>query len=209
MADDLGDVLSPLLADAGLELVDTEVGTGVVRVTVDREGGVDLDALAAASQVVSAALGEVDPLVARYTLEVSSPGLERRLRSPAHFGRALGEIVSLRVRPGSGETRRVKGRLVDADDSSIELEGPDVPGGKCRVAYDSVERARTVFEWGASPAPSPSRGHKRTRRRKVGETAREDSEVRPTATDDGEDGEPSPSRRSAGATTTTERATTP
>lgn len=157
MADELHGVLSPLLAAHGLELVDLEVRSGLVRVTVDRQGGIGLDDLASANRTISAALDEIDPLPGRYTLEVSSPGVERRLRTPEHFGRALGETVSVRTLPGTGEVRRVQGRLSVADESGLVLEGPEVPGGSLRIAYDEVERARTVFEWGAKPASSPSR----------------------------------------------------
>ncbi len=149
--------LSPVVDALGLELVDVELTGATVRVTVDREGGVDLDALAEANRAVSGALDHLDPLPGRYTLEVSSPGLERRLRRPAHFARALGETVSVRLVPGSGDVRRLQGRLAEADDEGVRLDGPEVPGGSSRVAYGEIERARTVFEWGATPAPSPSR----------------------------------------------------
>lgn len=149
--------LSPVVDALGLELVDVELSAATVRVTVDREGGVDLDGLAEVNRVVSATLDRLDPMPARYTLEVSSPGLERRLRRPAHFARALGETVSVRLLPGTGDVRRLQGRLAAADERGVRIEGPDVPGGAAHLAYDTIERARTVFEWGAKPAPSPSR----------------------------------------------------
>lgn len=149
--------LSPVVAALGLELVDVECAAATVRVTVDRDGGIDLDALADANRAVSSALDRLDPLPGRYTLEVSSPGLERRLRTPAHFAKALGEVVSVRLLPGAGEARRFRGRLTAVDDRRIVVEGPDIPGGTADVGYDAIERARTVFEWGAKPAPSPSR----------------------------------------------------
>jgi ribosome maturation factor RimP len=157
MSDELRDALSPLLAVHGLELVDVELGPGLIRVTVDRPGGVNLDGLAEANRAVSGALDELDPMPGRYTLEVSSPGVERRLRTPEQFARAVGETVSVRTLPSTGEVRRVQGRLAEADDSGFRLETTDVDGGSLRLAYADVERARTIFEWGAKPAPSPSR----------------------------------------------------
>jgi ribosome maturation factor RimP len=157
VAEMLYEELSPVVDALGLELVDVELSGATVRVTLAREGGVDLDVLADANRVVSVALDRLDPIPGRYTLEVSSPGLERRLRRPAHFARALGETVSLRLLPGTSEVRRLHGRLAGADELGVQVEGPDVPGGSARVAYDTIERARTVFEWGAKPAPSPSR----------------------------------------------------
>lgn len=149
--------LSPVVAALGLELVDVELSAATVRVTVDRDGGIDLDALAAANREVSGALDRLDPLPGRYTLEVSSPGVERRLRTPEHFERAVGETVSVRLVPGTGEVRRLQGRLASVDDQGVVVEGPDVPGGSAAVGFQTIERARTVFEWGASGAPSPSR----------------------------------------------------
>ena len=149
--------LSPVVAALGLELVDVEVSAATVRVTVDRDGGIDLDGLTAANRAVSGALDRLDPIAGRYTLEVSSPGVERRLRTPAHFLRALGETVSIRLVPGAGEVRRLQGRLTSVDDDGVVLEGPEVPGGSAAVGFHTIERARTVFEWGANGAPSPSR----------------------------------------------------
>ena len=149
--------LLPVVDALGLELVDVELSGAVVRVTVDREGGIDLEGLADANRAVSGTLDRIDPMPGRYTLEVSSPGLERRLRRPPHFARALGETVSVRLVAGAGDVRRLHGRLASADEHGVRVDGPDVPGGSAHVPYDRIERARTVFEWGAKPAPSPSR----------------------------------------------------
>src|ERR1700677_1748374 len=94
---DLANTLSPLLESRGLDLIDVELHGAELTVFVDRQGGVDLDTLGEATRAVSAALDEIDPLPGRYTLAVSSPGLERRLRTPAHFVRAVGEAVTARV----------------------------------------------------------------------------------------------------------------
>ena len=80
MVQDLFAVLHPVVTDAGLELVDVEMKSGVLQVTVDREGGVDLEALTDANRAVSTLLDELDPIPGRYSLEVSSPGIERPLR---------------------------------------------------------------------------------------------------------------------------------
>jgi ribosome maturation factor RimP len=155
---DLTEALSPLLEARGLDLVDVEVQGAQLTVFVDREGGVGLDELGEATRDVSAALDELDPMPGRYTLSVSSPGLERRLRTPAHFARAVGETVTVRIDAGTSEVRRVTGTLAAADETGCLLTGPDVPAGELRIGYDQIERARTVFEWG--PA---SQGSKRER----------------------------------------------
>jgi ribosome maturation factor RimP len=153
---DLADALSPLLESRGLDLVDVVFRGSELEVFVDREGGVDLEALSDATRAVSAALDEIDPIPWRYTLTVSSPGLERRLRTPAHFARAIGEAVTLRVHGGTDDVRRVTGTLEAADETGCTLVGPELPEGSLRVTYDEIERARTVFAWG--PQPKKVRG---------------------------------------------------
>ena len=108
---DLAGALSPLLEARGLDLVDVEVHGAQLTVFVDRTGGVGLDELGDATRDVSAALDELDPIPGRYTLSVSSPGLERRLRTPAHFARAVGEKVTVRVDAGTADVRRITGML--------------------------------------------------------------------------------------------------
>ena len=149
--DDLAEALSPLLAARGLDLVDVELHGSELTVFVDRAGGVDLDTLGEATRAVSDTLDEIDPLPGRYTLAVSSPGLERRLRTPAHFARAVGEAVTVRVHAGSSDVRRVRGTLESADETGCTLVGPDVPDGSLRISYGEIERARTIFEWGPQP----------------------------------------------------------
>ena len=150
---DLAGALSPLLEARGLDLVDVEVHGAQLTVFVDREGGVGLDELGEATRDVSAALDELDPMPGRYTLSVSSPGLERRLRTPAHFARAVGETVTVRVDAGTADVRRVTGRLAAADDTGCTLAGPEVPGGRAahrlrpdRAGADGVRVGAGVTE---------------------------------------------------------------
>lgn len=161
--DRLADVLAPVLVDLGVTLYDVElVGSGkgrTLRVLVDRAGGVDLDAVTAATEALAPVL-DTDPVVASvlpgtYLLEVSSPGLERPLRTPAHFRGAVGTPVSLKVTTADGTSRRDRVVLVDADDDAIEVE---LDGARERVAYGDIVQARTVFEWGPAPKPGRSSG---------------------------------------------------
>lgn len=154
---ELAGQLTPLLATMDLELYDVEVSAGTLRVTVTKEGGIDLDTLSSASASLSAWLDEHDPMPGRYTLEVSSPGLERRLRTPAQFQGALGETVTLRIAPEGTAAERVTGTLTAASGDFVELQ---TDSGPRRARYDEVERARTVFVWGPTPKPSPSRGRR-------------------------------------------------
>jgi ribosome maturation factor RimP len=145
------------LAASGLELVDVEHQASVLRITIDRPGGVDLETISAASTVVSAELDHHDVVPGRYVLEVSSPGVERALRTPAHFQRFVGSTVAVRTRPEAEGDRRVEGVLESADDDGILV------GGR-RLAYADVDRARTVFEWGAAK-PKPGAKSKSKARR--------------------------------------------
>lgn len=147
-------VAEPLLQAEGTELVDVELHAGALRLTVDRPGGVDLAVITRATRHVTAALDHEGSLTADYTLEVSSPGLERPLRTPAQFVRAVGSSVAVKTVPGTAGDRRIQGRLESADDTAITVV--ETGGAVHRVAYDRIERARTVFEWGPGSKP----GHK-------------------------------------------------
>jgi len=147
VSDQVQRVVEPILVDRGVDLYDLELAGRTLRLLVDREGGVDIDLLGRLSREVSAALDEDDPVPGgRYTLEVSSPGLERPLRRPDHFRRALGSRVALKTTPDTEGDRRVDGELITADDEGVTVSLDD--GGERRLAYGSIERARTVFEWG-------------------------------------------------------------
>ena len=134
------ELVEPLLAAHGVEVVDVEQLGGTLRVTVDCPGGIDLDAVSEATLVVSDALDRHDPLPGRYTLEVSSPGLERPLRTPAHFKRFIGADVAVKTRAEVEGDRRVEGTLESADDEGFVVAGR-------RLAYGDVEKARTLFVW--------------------------------------------------------------
>jgi ribosome maturation factor RimP len=158
------ELVLPIASDLGLDLYDVEQHGATMRVTLDTPpgspSGVTLDELALASRLVSRELDHHDPVPGHYTLEVTSPGVERALRTPAHFRREIGKVVAIRLADVGHDDRRVTGTLVAADDTSatVAVDGPD--GSVHRViAYDQIDRARTVFEWG--PAPKP--GSKRTK----------------------------------------------
>ena len=142
-------VLEPLLSERGLEVADVVHSGPTLRVTLERSDGavLDLDTISEASRLISSALDGVDPVPGRYTLEVSSPGLERTLRTPAQFRRFVGQQVALKTRPGTEGERRVEGALEEVDEDGVVVAGR-------RLAYAEVERARTVFLWGPSPKPA-------------------------------------------------------
>ena len=153
--EDISAALQPAVHAAGLEIWDVERSGTSVRVMVEGADGVDLGAIAEVSGAISAVLDERDDLVpaGRYTLEVSSPGLERRLRFPRHFARYLGQEVAVKTVAGAHGTRRLRGTLVGATGTEITIrasisgrEGEDV-----QLPLSLVERANTVFTWGPVP----------------------------------------------------------
>lgn len=143
-------LVRPVVESAGLELWEVtfrkEEGRMVLRVTVDRDGGVDVDTISETSERLSRRLDLEDFGRGRYRLEVSSPGLERPLRQPRHFQRSVGEQVKVKtVEPVEGSKIHA-GALVSADAEAIVIA---TDGGELRVPYANVASARTVFEWGS------------------------------------------------------------
>ena len=114
---------------------------------------------------LSRALDEADPIDGRFTLEVSSPGLERVLRTPAHFASAVGTTVSVKTVPGSPANAASRARSLSVDDDGITLAGDADDDEPRRVAFGDIERARTVFEWGPGPKPGAPRNPRTKRSR--------------------------------------------
>ena len=157
------------LAEAHFELVDVDcagIGTAAAAVRVFVElaashpigGRIDLDGVAVATRIVDEILdADEDVIAGRYTLEVSSPGLERPLRTAAHFRRAIGSTITLKTVAGTPGERRVEGRL---DDASIDADGSIRVDGRV-ISYAEIDKARLVVSWG--PPPKPGKDVKATR----------------------------------------------
>ncbi|HWJ60663.1 MAG TPA: ribosome maturation factor RimP [Acidimicrobiales bacterium] len=147
-------LVAPLVDEVGVELYDIEYAGGVLRITVQQEGGVGIDVIGKLTRKISHLFDEEDPMPGHYTLEVSSPGLERTLRTPEHFAGAIDSLVAVKTKPGVEGDRRVKGTLVAADDDSITIAPANADPGTTRVlALSDITTARTVFEWGGQPKP--------------------------------------------------------
>lgn len=161
------ELVAPIIADLSLDLYDLEFRGGTLRVTIDTPpgsaGGVTLESIALATRLIGKEFDQHDPVPGHYTLEVTSPGLERTLRTPAHFQRELGKTVAIRLRDAGSAERRINGVLSAADDRTITvvLDAPAADGSLERtVAYEQIDRARTVFVWG--PAPKPGQPGKKS-----------------------------------------------
>jgi ribosome maturation factor RimP len=153
---DLETPLRTLLSTLNIELYDVEFAKGTLNVVVTAPGGIDLDALTKANRTIGEWLDLNDPIPGHYTLDVSSPGLERKLRTAAHFRSAIGSVVTLRELRTGQPTRRLEGTVTAVTDSTVTIEDREL--GVLEISLDQVERARTVFVWGGEAKPSPSRG---------------------------------------------------
>ncbi|RJL26574.1 ribosome maturation factor RimP [Bailinhaonella thermotolerans] len=143
--DRLVQLLEPIVAAEGLDLEDVSVSPAgkrrMLRVIVDADGGVSLDAVAEVSQSVSAALDESDVMGgAAYVLEVTSPGIDRPLTEPRHWRRARGRLVQAQLKDGTS----VEGRVLSADDAGVSL---DVGGTPRDIAHADLARGRVQIEF--------------------------------------------------------------
>jgi ribosome maturation factor RimP len=162
----LQELIEPIVKGLGLSLFDLQYSGGTLSVLIERRPdgpvpadpaarpGVDIGAITRVSRAVSRALDEADPISGQYRLEVSSPGLERPLRTPAHFAGAQGELVAVKTTAAHDGPRRLKGELVRAPDDDEPSIDVDVEGVVHTVPLAEIERARTVFEWGPDPKPT-------------------------------------------------------
>jgi ribosome maturation factor RimP len=151
---DLERAVAPVVEAAGLELVEVtfrrEAGRRVLRVTVDRDGGVDLDSIAGVSERISRRLDVEGFEPGPYALEVSSPGVERPLRRPEDFARRVGEKVRVRTHRLVEGARNHTGTIAGTSDDAVTIA---TEAGHRVVAFDEIASARTVFEWGPERAP--------------------------------------------------------
>ena len=153
----ISELVTPIVIDLGLDLYDLEFVSGVVRVVVDTQpgmlgengkpAGIDLEKIGLLTRLISKEFDHSEPVPGRYTLEVTSPGLERNLRLPRHYIREVNKVVSVRLTAPleTGGERRIQGVLVGADDREITVRNAsDV---EIKISYSTIDRARTVFKF--------------------------------------------------------------
>ena len=143
--DELARLLEPTVEGLGYELADLELRIGgqggLIRLFIDKADGVGLGDCESVSRQVSAVLDIEDPVPGHYVLEVSSPGLDRKLTKPAHFLRFLGHEVRVQMRFPIDGRRKFRGTLLKADDKSFEVE---VDGKTHSLPMATMESARLV-----------------------------------------------------------------
>ena len=134
----------------GFELVDVELkapGGRLVRLFVDKDGGIGLDELQSVSQEVSAILDAEDPIESRYTLEVSSPGLDRPLKGEADYRRFLGKLAKLSSYEPVEGRRHWAGRLLSVEDGAVSVALEKEGGTVARVPLDKIAHGRLEVEF--------------------------------------------------------------
>jgi ribosome maturation factor RimP len=147
--EEVRDLAEKVARRRSLTLWDVEMGgqpgRAVLRVYVEGDQGVDLDTVAEVSEEISRGLDLRDPIPGRYTLEVSSPGLERTLRSPEHFARCVGRKAVIKTRERLlADSHRIEGTIAAATEDCVKLE---TSSGEVDVPYGQLRSARTIFEW--------------------------------------------------------------
>ena len=143
--DELQALIEPTIERLGYELTDLEVRLsgqgGLLRLTIDKPDGIDLDDCEKVSHAVSALLDVEDPVPGNYNLEVSSPGLDRKLTKVEHFQRFEGETLKVTMRFPIEGRRRFRGTLVSSDDENIVVE---VDGESHSLPLTMIDTARLV-----------------------------------------------------------------
>ena len=148
-ATEVSRIVEPVLEEMDMELVDveyvTERGRPILRVTIDKDGGVTIDDCAAVSREIGDLIEINDTLSGRYVLEVSSPGLNRPLKKEKDFVRAVGKKVRLKtVSPVDGR-RNYRGTLLSFEDGNLLI---DLENGQARLSLSDLEKANLVYEFG-------------------------------------------------------------
>jgi ribosome maturation factor RimP len=142
---ELSQLLGPIVAGRGVELWELEFanrpGGGLLRLYIDSPNGISVEDCERVSRAVSEVLDEHDPIPGEYTLEVSSPGLDRVLRTRDHFARFKGEQVRVEMREVIAGRKRFLGQLLEVGEREITLS---VDGAQVNLPIDEIHKARLV-----------------------------------------------------------------
>jgi len=145
LRDQLTELLGPVVTRLGYELWEleyvTRAGGALLRLYIDSPDGISVDDCERVSRAVSEELDATDPIQNEYTLEVSSPGLDRVLRKPEHFARFAGERVKLEMTEAINGRKRFAGQLTDVSENEIAL---DVDGATVRLPIAGIHKARVA-----------------------------------------------------------------
>lgn len=131
--------IATILSSIDIELYDIEKtnedGVNILRIFITKQDGISLDDCQRASSILNPALDLDEPFDDEYTLEVSSPGVERKLKQTKHFKTAIGETIKIKLKDG----QKIQALLINADDDFIELED------HTKIALSDISKARTIL----------------------------------------------------------------
>lgn len=134
-----------ILKECGVELYDTEIVTEndkkIYRIYITSKDGITLDKCAEVTRILSPILDVEAPVSGRYTLEVSSPGIERPIENMKHFKASIGELVKIKLI----NTDKIEGKLIGVEGGKITILEDDEE--KTTVDFEDIEKARTYYEW--------------------------------------------------------------
>ena len=152
VAEHVWGLVGPYVAAEGVELDDVEIlgGGKLLRVVVDADEPLGVDRIADLSRGIARLIDDDDPFAGSYTLEVTSPGLERKLRRPAQYLKALGGEVHIKTYSKIEDDKHHRGKLVEVDDDEIVVA---VGGTGRHIAMSDIASARTVFVWEKGTKP--------------------------------------------------------
>lgn len=140
--------LAALVQECGARLYDSEVvrenDKMIYRVYITSPDGVNLDLCQKVSELLSPIFDVEPPVSGEYFLEVSSPGLERNLKSKEHFAMSVGELVSLKFSDENGQNTVIKGELISTNDDEICIKSAQ---GEIKIPYTKIKKAKTYIEW--------------------------------------------------------------
>ena len=146
------DLLQPSADALGYDLVAVEMAgseTAILRVFIDSPNGIGVEDCATASRQFGALLDVEDPISSRYTLEVSSPGLDRPLVTTAHFLQAVGQKVKIRLMSPLDGRRRFKGVVQSVENDTVTI---DVDGELFALPMIDMDKARLVPDFSTLPS---------------------------------------------------------
>jgi ribosome maturation factor RimP len=147
LRDQLLELIEPVVLELGYELWELEyaprAGGALLRLYIDSNAGIGLEDCARVSRRVSELMDEADPIPVAYTLEVSSPGLDRVLRTEQHFARCIGALVRVELSTLLNGRKRFSGRLLQVQAAHITLEVDD---GRVDLPIEAIHKARVVPE---------------------------------------------------------------
>ena len=146
--EELEQIVEPAVEALGFELLGIEYMSqgkhSMLRIFIDSANGINVDNCADVSRQVSAILDVEDPISGEYTLEVSSPGIDRPLFKPEHFAQVVNEIIAVRLSVPVNGRRKFKGELTEATDNGIVIE---VDGDPYEIGFNEIDKAHLVAKW--------------------------------------------------------------